>query len=66
MIELEKLSECKGPARFGDCSCCGVKSQDNDTLIRIKASYDESSITSICLCSECIPMFIHALMKPEE
>lgn len=34
MIELEKLSECKGAARFGNCSCCGARSQDNDTLIR--------------------------------
>lgn len=63
MIIIERLKDLDGASKFGNCNSCGVSSIENDSLIRIKASADERTFSSICLCRDCTEELIEKLDK---
>ena len=62
MIEITRLNECKGGNRFGSCLSCGVFSEVDKSLIRIKFVTERQG-TSVCLCSKCANVLFNALKE---
>lgn len=60
MIEVKRLSLCKGGNRFGSCNSCG-KNSDEDDLMRITFITNLGQGTSIVLCEDCINAMLGAI-----
>lgn len=61
MFTMERLKDLEGASRYGSCDSCRVLSVDDDSLIRIKASDNNKSYSSICLCGKCAEKLLNRL-----